>query len=185
MKIYSPDRGTDPFGIFDDYVQVKDSSDLKNDGVLLLWGGEDISPRLYGEKPNEYVYTDYPSSRDVLELSLIQRARSLNMPIIGICRGAQLLCAVAGGTLLQHIEAHGWNHPVTLLDEGLVEISCNSSHHQMMLPPKDAQVLAAQLVAVNGVDQFNKPIVYHQANEVVYFPSHDNYCVRKIKEYLL
>ena len=192
----------DCFGLFntEEYIN-KPGQITGKDEVLILWGGEDIGTKLYGQKPNKYVHSEHASHRDILETALIRRAVELGVPIIGICRGAQLLCAMAGGTLAQHIEDHGNSHSVTLHDEDGSVIKCNSSHHQMMIPPTSAKILATSEGTI-GVDEYNKPIKYDRVNEVVWFPTikalgiqpHPewtncpreffNYCVRKIKEYV-
>ena len=192
----------DPFGLFNGVKYVNDPKDVK-DGVLILWGGEDIGTKLYKQQPNKFCYTYEPSNRDNLELSLIHAAVENDVPIIGICRGAQLLCVASGGTLAQHIEGHGSSHKVVLHDEGDAVISCNSSHHQMMIPDSYAKILATTNKPTFSVTENNTTMVYPQCNEVVYFPitnglgiqphpEWDNcpqefidYCSRKIKEYLL
>ena len=193
----------DCFGLFETEEFVNDPSQITGkDECLILWGGEDIATSIYGENPNKHVYNKYPSARDLREMKLVNKAIELNVPIIGICRGAQLLCAMAGGTLAQHIEGHGGSHPVTLDDEDGSVIRCNSSHHQMMLPPPSAKILATSEY-VTGIDEHNKPIKYDRANEVVWFPNikalgiqpHPewtncpkdfvDYCIRKIREYIL
>ena len=175
---------------------------LSKGGALILWGGEDIWPGFYGQKPNMYCYSQYISKRDMIEKQYVEVAIDLGLPIIGICRGAQLVCALAGGSLAQHIENHGRSHAITLHDEGDAQIKCNSSHHQMMIPPTGAVVLASA-EATNGIDENNEPIQYDRVNEVVWFPSinalgiqphpewenspkeFNDYIERKIKEYLL
>jgi putative glutamine amidotransferase len=203
MKLYSASYGEDdPFGLFDSVTVVKRLTDLQPDGALILWGGEDIAPEIYGEVPNHTVFAHKKSKRDSEEMEYIHRAVNLNIPIIGICRGAQLVCAMAGGTLAQHIEGHGRSHMVTLHDEDDVVVQCNSSHHQMMLPPASAVVLASSSGTV-GFDQYNRAVKHPRVNEVVYFPVINalgiqphpewancpqvfvDYCVRKIKEHLL
>jgi gamma-glutamyl-gamma-aminobutyrate hydrolase PuuD len=62
----------------------------------------------------------------------MQRASELGLPIIGVCRGAQMLCALAGGILFQHVNHHGGRHVVKTFDDR--EILVNSLHHQMMCP---------------------------------------------------
>jgi gamma-glutamyl-gamma-aminobutyrate hydrolase PuuD len=107
---------------------------LTKDDVLLLHGGADISPSLYGHVKHRMTYADeVPSQRDVIEWSFIQRAKELNIPIIGICRGAQMLCAAAGGYLIQHVDNHGSNGHNVICSDGEV-IRVNSCHHQMMYP---------------------------------------------------
>jgi carbamoylphosphate synthase small subunit len=63
---------------------------------------------------------------------MLQRAIQLKIPVLGICRGAQLLCAAAGGYLIQHVENHGGTHMVITIDGD--EVPTNSCHHQMMYP---------------------------------------------------
>ena len=66
------------------------------DGVLLAGGG-DVGPRLYGGDPKKAA--DVNRARDDFELALIEEASSHNLPILGICRGCQLLNVARGGTL--------------------------------------------------------------------------------------
>ncbi|MFK3672303.1 gamma-glutamyl-gamma-aminobutyrate hydrolase family protein [Leifsonia aquatica] len=66
---------------------------------LLLSGGEDIHPDLSGGGPVQNDYTYYPE-RDRFELSLASQAISMGLPILGICRGSQILCVASGGMLI-------------------------------------------------------------------------------------
>jgi putative glutamine amidotransferase len=69
---------------------------------LLLTGGEDVSPELYGEQPHPKLGT-VDSERDAFELALIGAARAADLPIFGICRGIQILNVACGGSLLQDL----------------------------------------------------------------------------------
>ena len=70
--------------------------------ALLLAGGSDIDPSKYGELRGHA--TDHTTPvRDDLELSLTRGALERDLPILGICRGLQLLNVVRGGTLVQHL----------------------------------------------------------------------------------
>lgn len=71
---------------------------------LLLPGGADITPTLYGEDPVSQV-TYLLEDQDRLELSLIRLASERQMPILGICRGIQLLNVAFGGTLYQDLSS--------------------------------------------------------------------------------
>lgn len=192
----------DPFGLFDSVTTIEKLSELKTDGVMILWGGADIGTAIYGQKPNRFVHANIPSGRDRFEMAVIDYCIEHNVPMIGVCRGAQLLCAMAGGELLQHIENHGTAHDVTLHDEGDVVIRCNSSHHQMMLPNNCEHKLLASSGPTTGINEYNKAVPVERVNEVVYFPQlralgiqpHPewddcskefvDYCRRKIIEYL-
>ncbi len=72
---------------------------------LVLGGGSDIDPKFYGE-PNQQAQ-DPHRERDEMELALLKQARERAMPVLGICRGLQLINVAYGGTLQQHIgDAH-------------------------------------------------------------------------------
>ena len=73
----------------------------KCDG-LLLTGGVDVAPELYGDWPDETVRVD--SERDGLEFKLIDIALKKEIPILGICRGLQILNVYFGGTLIVDLE---------------------------------------------------------------------------------
>ena len=69
---------------------------------VLLTGGGDVDPVFYGEDRHESV-EDAEPGRDEFELDLAKRAMASNMPLLAICRGAQVLNVAAGGTLVQDI----------------------------------------------------------------------------------
>lgn len=90
--------------------------DFLNEGAidgLLLTGGGDVDPRLYGVKrPHKRVY-GVDEERDVVELVALDRAYELDIPVLGICRGSQIMNVWANGTLVQHVGGHaGGEHPV-------------------------------------------------------------------------
>jgi putative glutamine amidotransferase len=69
---------------------------------LLLSGGDDITPLLYGEEPSPKLMTTRPE-RDQFEIALIKETLKQKKPILGICRGLQILNVALGGTLYQDI----------------------------------------------------------------------------------
>jgi putative glutamine amidotransferase len=69
---------------------------------LLLTGGGDIDPVLYGEERHPLV-DDAEPGRDEFEIDLARRAMAADIPLLAICRGAQVLNVAAGGTLIQDI----------------------------------------------------------------------------------
>jgi putative glutamine amidotransferase len=71
---------------------------------LLLPGGVDLDPSLYGEVAHETVHVE--PARDALELEAWQAARQRQVPVLGICRGFQAINVFSGGTLVQHLEGH-------------------------------------------------------------------------------
>jgi hypothetical protein len=144
---------------------------------LLLWGGEDIHPSLYGatKHPKSEAREAAPSVRDKLEWMLIQEAVKRELPIIGVCRGAQMLCAAAGGSLYQHVSDHGSGHLVTTYDGK--QLHASASHHQMMnLEGTEHEILAwagrAALVEgeLGGMNLEPDLPEGFKEPEVVYFP---------------
>jgi putative glutamine amidotransferase len=72
---------------------------LALDGVLLPGGG-DLDPRLYGEEPGNACY-DVNHAQDQLDLAVARQSIDAGLPVLGICRGHQLLNVLYGGTLVQ------------------------------------------------------------------------------------
>ncbi len=122
--------------------------DTKNCHGILLTGGEDIHPRFYNKESN---YLNAPAQfeveRDAFEIQTLKRARENHLPVLGICRGLQLINCVAGGTLKQDLgELNDVHRRVSLEDKiHSIEIETatllnrishigwgmvNSSHHQ-------------------------------------------------------
>lgn len=69
---------------------------------LILAGGSDIDPSMYGAERHPETKDTVPE-RDGTELALAQRAWDRDMPVLGICRGMQLINVARGGTLIQHL----------------------------------------------------------------------------------
>jgi gamma-glutamyl-gamma-aminobutyrate hydrolase PuuD len=74
-------------------------------GGLMLTGGGDVDPILYGEAPHATLDPAEPG-RDQFELGLVALARDRQLPIFAICRGIQVLNVARGGTLIQHLADH-------------------------------------------------------------------------------
>jgi putative glutamine amidotransferase len=117
---------------------------------LVLTGGEDVDPVRYGAPPSGALGT-VDRARDAFELALFHAARERGLPVLGICRGIQVINVALGGTLWQDLpsERHGpvnhdpggtrdaRTHAVTLAPGsrvaealGSTEITPNSFHHQ-------------------------------------------------------
>lgn len=103
---------------------------MEDADVVILTGGEDISSELYNEPKGPSTY--FTPSRDAFELREYDRAKSLNKVIWGTCRGAQFLCAMAGGKLIQDMN-HGGSHRLHFYDGEYTCVS-NTLHHQMQYP---------------------------------------------------
>lgn len=111
---------------------------------LLLTGGTDVDPALYGETPHPE--TQAPDkARDQLELRLLCEAMERDMPVLAICRGIQLMNVALGGTLVQHVTALERHHQARTPEAHEIDIAggtalasifapgrriVNSRHHQ-------------------------------------------------------
>ena len=80
---------------------------LDSAGGLLLTGGEDVDPKLYGTTPHQKLGEINPV-RDATELALIEAVRARRLPVLAICRGIQILNVACGGTLYQDLPSE---HP--------------------------------------------------------------------------
>lgn len=92
---------------------------VKRLDALLVAGGQDIDPRRYGSEPSA-ASTRIDPGRDRFELELIEAALDRGLPILGVCRGAQLLNVARGGTLV----------------EDLVPVADLLNHGQVIYPPE-------------------------------------------------
>ena len=111
--------------------------------ALVLTGGTDVDPALYGEEPHPTVRVD--RARDDRELALLAAALERGLPVLAICRGLQLLNVHLGGTLHQHLAAHPVGgdgvHEVRFAAgstlRGVYGPRCpvNSLHHQAVAAP--------------------------------------------------
>ena len=117
---------------------------------LLLAGGADIDPSSYGEERHPETVETVPE-RDAFEIALTRAAIAADVPVLGICRGMQLINVACGGTLLQHLPEHfgheehrrvvgsfdGAEHDVELTEGSLAALAAGevahatkSHHHQ-------------------------------------------------------
>jgi putative glutamine amidotransferase len=69
--------------------------------ALVVSGGADVAPTRYGEEPHERT-TGWREDRDAWELALLSAADEVGLPVLGVCRGMQLMAVAAGGALEQH-----------------------------------------------------------------------------------
>lgn len=137
MKIYSAVyREFSPLDSFYpefECIQLKDGdATITGPGILVIWGGGDIHPSLYNRPNQGSQVGNAPSMRDMTEAKLFAKAVDAGVFILGVCRGAQLGCAMSGGFLVQDVDGHGWSHRVTAYNGDTFMAS--SLHHQMMYP---------------------------------------------------
>lgn len=103
---------------------------------VILWGGVDICPDLYN-KPHHKFCQKPDKERDNVEMKAIQVAVKHEIPVVGVCRGAQLLTVFNGGELYQHcIPEEGQGHGIDTYD-GKSFFNLSASHHQVMVPSEE------------------------------------------------
>jgi len=137
--------------------------------LVVFTGGHDVHPELYGEDVGAYTFTSI--KRDMYEGMVFEYAFKHKIPMLGICRGAQFLCVKAGGKLVQDVNNHGGMHRIVTHDGK--DLYCNSSHHQMQLPAKDAFPLAwaePKRSPNHYLNGDNEQIEVDREYEVVYYP---------------
>ena len=126
---------------------------------LIISGGPDVSPEQYNQHPGPMTVEFYPN-QDETEIGLISEALERDLPLLGVCRGMQILSVVHGGTLYQHLddtpghEGHGGydgtstDHSVTVEQDSLLcslmgeSFSVNSTHHQGVSDPGSLTISA-------------------------------------------
>lgn len=137
-------------------------ADLVGCHGLLLSGGGDIDPREYGRSDALGVVSEVRPERDGMERALIHEAIRLGMPLLGICRGMQMVNVALGGTLIPDLESAGFpshraergsvrRHRVRLEESsplaaqtGVLEGLIVSSHHQAVDRPAEGLRVVAR-----------------------------------------
>ena len=129
---------------------------------LLVTGGGDVTPALYGAEPSPYC-GKVSAGRDAQDLFLARYALSHDLPLLGICRGMQVLNVAAGGTLWQDLESEGRyachrgaaprnlpRHTVRLAEGSLLRsiygkeiVAVNTFHHQAVKEPAPGAAVTA------------------------------------------
>lgn len=113
---------------------------------LLLGGGADVNPGLYGDSARPGTQID--ERRDRFELALIQHALERNLPILGTCRGIQILSVALGGMLYQDLST---DRPTSVTH--LQSLPASENHHQVTLyeDSRLAKILGSTTVQVNSL----------------------------------
>lgn len=163
--------------------------------AIVIWGGEDISPAIYNSSPIDECWAGgTPSKRDTLEMMFVQYAIEHGIPLIGVCRGAQLLCAMAGGKLYQDVNGHGTGHQLALMGthryRGAVNLHTSSMHHQMMYPwtaPEFEMIASAAPVRANvyrAAVEDKMKVAPPLEPEIVFFPQIQGLAIQGHPEFM-
>jgi gamma-glutamyl-gamma-aminobutyrate hydrolase PuuD len=169
--------------------------------VIQFTGGEDVNPELYGEATHPDTF--YNERRDQVCIDLFNYARDNGIPMVGICRGGQILNVLNGGKMFQHCDGHAifGTHKARILESGL-EVDVTSTHHQIMRPNREKGIVLMEadklgtfkehmyLLDQEGVGRFDWNIenLQHEDDvEAIYYPDtnslafqpHPEYCEEK------
>lgn len=170
---------------------------LERAGGLLLSGGDDLDPYLYEAEPHPNLGR-IDAARDAFEIALYESAKKRGIPVLGVCRGIQVINVVDGGTLHQHLPAvpntmqhtqsdHGssLSHRVTLTESsrlakayGKTTLKTNTFHHQAV--DKVGRGLRASAYTSDGVveaiegtgETFVLAVQWHPEMIFSQFPEH-------------
>ena len=159
---------------------------------LMLMGGTDVNPARYGEQPHPE--TEEPDDeRDRREAALIREALELDLPILAICRGLQILNVEHGGTLLQHlepVERHRQRPKDKSLNAHSIDImpgkvlariagselrrEVNSRHHQSIARVGEGLIVSARDPQDGVIEAIERPdrrfvvgVQWHPENQIV------------------
>lgn len=139
---------------------------------LLLAGGADIDPGAYGQQPHPRTVETVPE-RDAFEMSLVRGAIERDIPLLGICRGMQLINVALGGTLMQHLperyghDRHlasigtfeGADHDVELLEGSLAAevagetVHATKSHHHQGVDRVGEELIVSGRSPIEGLPE--------------------------------
>ena len=137
--------------------------------ALCLTGGEDLEPSRYGA-PADPLAEPADPARDALELSLLATARERDLPVLGICRGFQVINVAYGGSLVQHVEGHREGngpivpHAVVATEGSKLAAACgtgpysvNARHHQAVAEGSLAPGLVPTALIDGFIEAFEDP----------------------------
>lgn len=147
-----------------------------NVAAVILTGGPDIDPAIYGRTPHKR--TQQPDKqRDLREQAIFSICKTHRIPMIGICRGAQLLNALNGGKTIQHVENHTVDHQMVRagpyeFDDIPSVFSVTSTHHQMMVMGEDAQLLGYTINTAFRTGQVEPEVISYPKTKSLCFQYH-------------
>lgn len=118
---------------------------------LLFTGGGDIDPTRYGRQPSPHL-GPVDAEQDSWEMALVRAGLTHHLPMLGICRGAQVMNVALGGTLVQHL-------PELTTLEHCVKERCSTPVHDVVVDE------ASRLRTVLGLDVLGVNSLHHQAVE--------------------
>lgn len=170
--------------MFPDNTLVDNVDDAE---LICFGGGSDVNPAVYGHK-NIYAYAP-DNSRDRFERRVYLACVERNKPMLGICRGSQFLNVMNGGWLVQDMQHPAQHRILYLVDKGAPkQIIVNSTHHQMMIPADNAEIIGWATDSNKMKWKFDPVITSHIERlnvdpEIVFYRKTRSLCVQFHPEY--
>lgn len=175
--------------------KVNKVSVLEQADLVIFTGGADVHPIFYSkEKPVDNISHDL--KKDEREVLIYNNALQMNIPMLGICRGAQFLTVMNGGKLIQDVfpQSSGQKEIITTSNEGHKKLVVQSDHHQEMYPinlkDEDYKILGFSFYspiyrALHHKKNINmKDFLYGITLENVFYPDTQCLCVQTHPEWL-
>lgn len=113
---------------------------IQDADLVVFTGGPDIDPAYYGEKPVPSYCGD--EDRDFYDLENFWQCYNEGIPVLGVCRGAQLLAVMQGGKLVQDVDNHNGDHSMWDKKQRELIEKVSSVHHQQVLECEGMDVIA-------------------------------------------
>jgi putative glutamine amidotransferase len=138
------------------------AADVDRCSGVLMTGGGDVDPRLYGAGNSLSLVSEVNEERDRFELDVVRRTQESRVPVLGICRGSQITNVALGGALVPDLQQAGYEdhrkrhdgdrrHAVSLQEGSILAGIArgtagvvNSSHHQAVRTPGPGLLVAAR-----------------------------------------
>ena len=164
--------------------------------LIQFTGGEDVSPHLYGQAKHPTTYNN--PNRDDYEADIFNYVGN-DKPKAGICRGAQFLNVMSGGSMYQDVDGHLGLHlayPIAhpeiddwaeIIASGSkpLAIDVTSTHHQMMIPSEKAEILmVAYQSTYRDTASYRDEDATREDYECVYYPETKSLCYQPHPEYM-
>lgn len=116
----------------------------KEADLVVFAGSADVNPKLYGEGDKKHTMVGTCNiDEDEAGIKMFRYCRRHGIPMMGVCKGAQLLHVCMGGKLYQHVDEHFGDHPMLDLRDRVIIEKVSSNHHQAVIPQTGMRVLAS------------------------------------------
>jgi len=124
--------------LFAESGYFRGADDIEDAEIVCFTGGSDVSPELYNQDAHPTTRADV--MRDMVDTEVFEVSKQRGLFQVGICRGAQFLNVMNGGSMWQHVNGHTMDHHMYDQISGR-SLLVSSTHHQMMIPTSDGAVL--------------------------------------------